>query len=164
MKTQSAETDLSHAVAPPYSSPSFLQPFAVAATCAWLAYRSWNGAIAHPAQAVILFSLLGGSLALAAAQLIAGLAWGGAWRELPEGVSWEVVQLMEMVPTLLHAAILTHWSRLIGRTLATAVLALLYELGYAASVLSLHDPTHALALQLIIITHQVRAPFPSTHL
>ena len=104
-------------------------------------------------------SLLGGSLALAAAQLAAGLAWGGGWRELPEGMSWEVVQLMEMVPTLLHAAILSHWSLLIGRTLASAVLALLYELGYAASVLSLLDPTHALALQLIIITHQVRAPF-----
>ena len=90
-------------------------------------------------------------------QLITGLVLDGAWRDLPEGASWEVMQLMEMVPTLLHAAILSHWSLLIGRTLTTTVLALLYELGYAASVLSLLDPAHASALQLTIIAHQVRA-------
>ena len=142
---------------PPSPSPSALQPIAVAAVCAWLAYGSWNAASRRTTEAIILGSLLALSFALTAASLLTGLVLGRAWQQLPGGVSWEVVQLMEMVPTLLHAAILTHWSLLIGRTLTTAVLALLYELGFATSVLSLLDPTHALALQFIIIAHQVGA-------
>ena len=113
-------------------------------------------------QAIILGSLLGASFCLTALALCTGLSLGGAWRELPRGLSWEVVQLMEMAPTLLHAAILTHWSRLLACTPSTAVLALLYILGFAASVVSVLDPTHALALQLTIIAHQVSqggAPF-----
>ena len=66
-----------------------------------------------------------------------------------------VPQVLEMLPTLLHGAVLTHWSRVIGCSITTPVLALLYELGFAASVLGVLDPSHALFLQLAIITHQV---------
>ena len=63
---------------------------------------------------------------------------------------------LQMVPTLLNAAILSQWSRLIHREMATPVLALLYELGFAASILSVLDPEHAHALQFLTIAHQAR--------
>ena len=119
-----------------------------------MSYGSW---VQHPTKAIILGSLLAGSWAVATALLVVGLVLGGAWREMPRSYSWEVVQVMEMLPTLLHAAILTHWSLVMGRTLCTVVLALLYELGYAASILNVLEPMHALALQFIIIAHQVGA-------
>ena len=61
------------------------------------------------------------------AQLALGLALGGVCRKLPRRLPWSVAQKLEMLPTLLHGAVLTHWSRKIDRYLATPVFALLYE-------------------------------------
>ena len=132
------------------------QPIAVGITCIWLSYGQWDGAIQHTTQAAILGSLLAASLVVAVFQLAAGLTLGGAWRQQPAGWSWEAVQLVAMFPTLLNSSVLTHWSLILGRTMSTAVLSLLYELGYAATILGVIDPPQALILSIILITHQAR--------
>lgn len=139
--------------------------------CVWLAYSTWDQAALHTTEAIIFGALLFSSGVLATALLLAGLALGGAWRQLPPQMSWEAMQWLEMLPTLLHSAILTHWSRLIGCSTATPVLSLLYELGFGCTVLGVLDPKHAMWLQILVIAHQVRGsgarrlqpspPFPS---
>ena len=78
---------------PSSSSPSAPQPIAVAATCAWIAFGSWDDAVEHPTEAAIFGALLAASCALASALLAAGLAWGGPWRQMPADASWEAVQV-----------------------------------------------------------------------
>ena len=120
----------------------------------WLGYGAGGDvALEHAVEAAIFGALLATSFLLAAASLAAGLWRNGSRREIPTGLTWFWLQKMEMLPTLLHAAILTHWSRLIGRVSATPVWALLYEMGFAASILHVLDPLHALFLQVFILTH-----------
>ena len=79
---------------PLFHLPSTPQPIAVAATCAWIAYGSWDEAVQHPTEAIIFGALLAASCALTAALLAAGLAWGGPWRQMPARASWEAMQVL----------------------------------------------------------------------
>ena len=131
------------------------EPLSVFVVCVWLSYGAGgNDTLEHIAEAAVFGAFLAASFAIAVASLTIGLWLGWSWREMPPpGVPWFWLQKMEMLPTLLHAAILTHWSRLIGRVSATPVWALLYEMGFAASILHVLDPLHALFLQVFILTH-----------
>ena len=104
------------------------EPVAVTATCMWLTYGAPGQYTNFSAPAFIVFNvLLGVSFLASVAQLALGLAWGGVYRELPGWLPWPVAQKLEMFAVLMHGALLTHWSRIIGRYLATPVFAMLYE-------------------------------------
>ena len=130
------------------------EPLSVFAVIVWLTYGARGEVVpAHKTEATIFGVLLAINFVLAVASLVVGL-WlnGGGW-EIPPRVTWFWLQKIEILPTLLNAAILTHWTRLIGRHLATPVWALLYEMGFAASILHVLDPLHAFVLQIIIVAH-----------
>jgi len=121
---------------------------------AWLAYGSWDLAVAHQTEAIILGSLLAASFVLHAASLAAGLLFGGAWREFPEGLSWSFVQKLEVAVALFHAACLSHYSRLIGRAASTPVWCVMYFSGVQfALISSLCDANHCLAVRELILIH-----------
>ena len=62
------------------------EPLSAAITCAWLAYGSWERAVAHTTEAAIMGALLALIFFSSVASLCAGLRFGRAWRELPRGV------------------------------------------------------------------------------
>ena len=63
----------------------------------FFAYSSWTTAQHHMAEAALLGSILGASFLLTAFLTAMGLTFGGRWREMPAGLSWAVVQKLEMV-------------------------------------------------------------------
>ena len=103
-----------------------LEPLSFAVVLAWFAYGAQGAAAEHATEAAIFGVLLAASFGVSLFLFVAGLAWGGAWRELPTFMSWPAVQALEVLPVLLHAAILTHWARLLGRLSTTPVWSLLY--------------------------------------
>ena len=103
-----------------------LEPLSFAVVLAWFAYGEQGAAAEHATEAAIFGALLAASFGVSLFLLVAGLAWGGAWRELPTFMSWPAVQALEVLPVLLHAAILTHWARLLGCLSTTPVWSMLY--------------------------------------
>ena len=123
--------------------------------CAWLAYGSWDRAIAHQTEAIIMGSILGASLACHTAALAAGILLGEAWRDWPASLTWSQYQWLEMLPTLLHAALVSHYAHLIGRLLATPTWALIHFYGVFTSLsTSVLDPPHCLAVRTLTMAHQ----------
>ena len=108
------------------------EPLAVAGLCAWLGYGALDEAEHQIAVGVIFGCILGVSCLFSAAALAAGLAWGGAWRELPTSVNRPVSQAFELLPSTLHAAILSQWGYRIKRLTSTPVWAMLYFIAYSA--------------------------------
>ena len=108
------------------------EPLAVAALCLWLGYGALDEADDQIVTASIFGFLIGVSCLANAAALAAGLAWGGAWRELPTSVSWHVSHAIEILPTLLHTSLLSQWAYRIDRLTSTPVWALLYFIAYIA--------------------------------
>ena len=130
------------------------EPLAALAVGAWLAYGSWEKAVAHQTAAICMASFLIFSFLLHAASLAMGLAFGGPWRTFPEGLSWPVVQKLEMLGPFLHSAILSHWSRLIGRSGSVPAWAFVFLTCLRNSVSSsICDPGHVLLLRLPILAH-----------
>ena len=109
-----------------------LEPLAVAVLCMWLGYGALDEFGNHFTEAAVFGLLLGVSCLANAAALAAGLAWGGAWRELPTSVSWHVSHAIEILPTLLHTSLLSQWAYRIDRLTSTPVWALLYFIAYIA--------------------------------
>ena len=105
-----------------------LEPSIVLVVSIWLAYGSWEHTRDHAAAAAALGALLVANFVVAAALLAAGLVWGGAWRKLPAFLSWPCVQVLEALPAVLDAFVLSHWARLIGRTVSTPVYAMLHTI------------------------------------
>ena len=66
----------------------------------FFAYSSWTTAQHHMAEAALLGSILGASFLLTAFLTAMGLTFGGRWREMPAGLSWAVVQKLEMVSVI----------------------------------------------------------------
>ena len=104
-----------------------LEPSTVLVVAVWLAYGSWERARCQVATAAVLGSLLVLNFMAAVALLAAGLAWGGAWRRMPS-LSWPFVQVLEAVPAVLDAFVLSQWSLAIGRTVSTPVYAMLHTI------------------------------------
>ena len=130
------------------------EPLAALAVGAWLAYGSWEKAVAHQTAAICMASSLGFSFLVHAASLSAGLAFGGPYRALFEGLSWPFVQKLEMLGPFLHSAVLSHWSRLIGRSGSVPAWAFVFLTGLRNSISSsLCDPLHVLVLRLLILAH-----------
>ena len=94
----------------------------------WLAYGSWERARDQMTAAAVLGSLLAVNFSVAVVLLAAGLVWGGAWRELPTFCTWPRAQLLEAIPSVLDALVLSHWARLIGRTVSTPVYSVLFTI------------------------------------
>ena len=69
-----------------YRGMRTFEPLSAAITCAWLAYGSWEKAVAHTTEAAIMGALLALIFFSSVASLCAGLRFGRAWRELPRGV------------------------------------------------------------------------------
>ena len=131
-----------------------LEPLSAIGIGAWLAYGSWEKAVAHQTEAIIMGSILGFSFCCSVASLTAGLLFGGWYREFPEGLSWSFVQKLEMVPPLLHAALLSHYSRLLGRAASTPVWTAVYLTGLYNSISASHcDPIHCLAVRQLALFH-----------
>jgi len=131
-----------------------LEPLSILGVCAWLAYGSWEMAVAHQTEAIILGSILGLSFLGSAASLVLGNLFGGWWRSYPEGLSWSFVQKLEMVPPLLNAAVLSHYSRIIGRAATTPVWGSLYMVAVCTSLAASHcDPHHCFAVRELILIH-----------
>ena len=131
-----------------------LEPLSAAITCAWLAYGSWEKAVAHTTEAAIMGALLALIFFSSVASLCAGLRFGRAWRELPRGVPWSIYQKLVMVPPLIGAAIVTHYTRLIGRLYSTPAWATIYLLAFFNSLsISVMDPAHLIALRIAIVAH-----------
>ena len=131
-----------------------LEPLSAIGVGAWLAYGSWEKAVAHQTEAIILGSILAFSFCCSVASLTAGLLFGGWYREFPEGLSWSFVQKLEMIPPLLHAALLSHYSRLLGRAASTPVWAAVYLMGLYNSIAASHcDPIHVLAVRQLVLAH-----------
>ena len=130
------------------------EPLCVLAVCAWLAYGAGGEAGSHHVETAIMGSLLAASFLLSAASLCMGLRFGGRWREMPPGWRWWPLQLLEMVPTLLHGAVIVHYSRLLGRLLSTPVWAMINLIGIATSgTTALLSPVFGFATRLILISH-----------
>ena len=129
------------------------EPLSIAIVCAWLAWGSLEEAEEEVDMAITFGALLGGSFVVAAAALTAGLAWGGAWRELPTSVSWPVMQALECLPPLLHTAILSHWTLHIKRMTSASVWAMLFFVANAiqTSYLQKH---YVIATTAIMFMHQ----------
>lgn len=73
------------------------EPLAVLFACLWLSYSTWDTAQRHLTEAAILGAILGASFLVAVFLLAMGLIFGGRWREMPRGLSWPLVQKLEMV-------------------------------------------------------------------
>ena len=59
-----------------------------------------------------------------------------------------------MVPPLIGAAIVTHYTRLIGRLYSTPAWATIYLLAFFNSLsISVMDPAHLIALRIAIVAH-----------
>ena len=73
---------------------------------------------------------------------------------MPAGWRWWPLQLLEMFPTLLHGAIIVHYSRLLGRLLSTPVWAMINLIGIATSgTTGLLSPVFGFAVRTILVTH-----------
>ena len=129
------------------------EPIGTGIVCAWIAYNALEEAKQQAAAAAICGALLVASCFVSTAALVAGLAWGGAWREMPTSVPWDVMICIEMAPILLHSAILTQWSRLLGRVGSTPVWAMLHTLA-ANPASHLLTPGHTIFATCAIFFHQ----------
>ena len=129
------------------------EPLAVAGLCAWLGYGALDEADDQIAVGVIFGFMLGVSCLFNVAALAAGLAWGGAWRELPTSVSRPVSQAFELLPSMLHAAILSQWAYRIKRLTSTPVWAMLYFIAYSAHGSQLQGRL-AIVSTVVIFGHQ----------
>ena len=138
----------------PFRIRGVLEPLTALGVGAWLAYGSWEKAVAHQTEAIILGSLLGISFLVHATSLALGLLFGGGYREYPENLSWSFVQKVQVGVALFHAAILSHYSRLLGRAASTPVWAIMYYSGVQfALISSLCDANHCLAVRELILIH-----------
>ena len=130
------------------------EPIGTGIVCAWIAYNALEEAKQQAAAAAICGALLGASFLISVAALAAGLVWGGAWREMPTSIPWDVMIFIEMAPVLLHSAILTQWSRLLGRVGSTPVWAMLYTNAAAMAASHLLTPGHTIFATCAIFFHQ----------
>ena len=73
------------------------EPLAILFMSLWLTYSTWDTAQNHLTEAAVLGSILAASFLVALFLAVMGLAVGGAWREMPAGISWPVLQKLEMV-------------------------------------------------------------------
>ena len=73
------------------------EPLAILFMSLWLSYSTWDAAQQHLTEAAVLGSILAASFLVALFLASMGLIFGGAWREMPDGISWPVLQKLEMV-------------------------------------------------------------------
>ena len=136
----------------PTRSIRVTEPLVVAVVCAWLAYGSTEKAREQAVAAAVMGALLGVSCAVSAALLATGLIRGGAWRKLPTSLPWSILQKLEALPVVLHAAVLSHWSYRIGRLESTPVFAMLVSIAFIVHA-SLLQPGHIAAVVITIFAH-----------
>lgn len=130
------------------------EPLACLTVCAWLAYGSWDAAVAHQTEAIVLGSLLGLKLLGSLIALALGLRFGGAWRRHPTGLSWQFVQKLEMLGTIFCAAMVSQYTRAIGRCSSTPAFAAIFFLGFFINLsTTVLDPLHIFAVRLLIYAH-----------
>ena len=86
------------------------EPLAILFMSLWLSYSTWDVAQQHLTEAAVLGSILAASFLVALFQLLTGLAFGGAWREMPAGISWPVLQKLEMVSDVFLHRRTTEWA------------------------------------------------------
>lgn len=134
-----------------------VEPLSVAAGCAWLSYNSWEAAQALTVTAAVFGSVLVLSFLVACALLGLGLVYGGPWRELPTSMSWPLAQALECVPILVHTAILTQYSRLLGRVCTTPVWALIYSIAYSAHSSHVLQLPFEIGVATLVFAHQSAA-------
>ena len=82
------------------------EPAAILFICVWLNYKFLRGdttARRHMTETVVLGTILGISFLFTLFLLLMGLAVGGRWREMPQSLSWSVVQKLEMVSATARA-------------------------------------------------------------
>ena len=137
----------------PSSVRGMLEPISACAVCAWLAYGSWDAAAAHQTEAAVLVSLLGLGFLGHAIPFALGLIFGGSWREAPKYLNWSFVMKMEMAAPFYNAAIVSHWSRMLGRAASTPALASFFVTGIYVSVSASYEPFHWFVVRQLITAH-----------
>ena len=132
-----------------------LEPLSVAAVCAWLAYGAgWELAADHATEAAIFGALLAANFVVASALLTLGLLRGGAWRDLPTHVNWPLLQVLELLPPLINAAVLTHWTRHMGRLLSIPVWTQLVTIAHTIVTAHIVFPSFYIFCTVVIFAHQ----------
>lgn len=124
-----------------------IEPLSVAVVCTLLAWNAPANAINHVIEAAVFGALL---IISFTASLYA--VWVG--NRFPTYVSWSTLQKCEMLPVILHASILSHWSRLLGVVTTTPVWTLLFTLGNDVYFNNIMRPGHSAVTTAIIFVHQ----------
>ena len=130
-----------------------LEPLSAALICAWLAYGSWEKAVAHQTAALVLISLLVLSFVIHAASFALGLIFGGPWREAPTYLNWSLLMKMEMASPFFNAAVISHFARVVGRAASTPAWAAMLVTGTYVSVSASYEPLHWFAVRQLITAH-----------
>ena len=125
-----------------------IEPVSTALICGVLTYVYYDKFSGERLYyAATLSSLLVASFAIAVAHLVYG---SSDLSKLPAWLSWSTLQKLEMVPVILHACILSQWSRIVGHVTATPVWVMLFTLGNAAYFNNVMRPGHSAAATVII--------------